>query len=834
MQKLVFTNGSGQSIDLTSGNFGITNWEGLSGVDLNIQVQQVPFQDGGVFLDALMEQREITVTVAIQDNNDLSARYELKRQLISALNPKLGEGVLVYTNDYLSRQIKAVPQLPIFENKNSNDAGTLKANVTFSCPSPYWEDIEDTEINFGMDNFPIINNIGDIPAQMEIELYTNNATNPAIVNMSNKKFIKYNGLLQKSLYINTNVGQKKVVSEQIDMSQINNGSVVNKVVYVDELNMFLSSYGKYILYSYDGVEWNKKYMQTRIGGFVYYDEWEMVIATGKDDGKIYRSSDGVNWESFPSGFTDYLNDIVYSESLHLFVIDINGGNFLISSDGENWTRVASGIAVSTTAEITYSDRFNMFVVVGSNGTIMTSSDGVTWTSRTSGTSYFLLDVIYDDTTRLFVAVGFSGTILTSSNGVTWTSRTSGRQEDLNSVAYCKDFGMFIITGNNGVVLASSNGITWTRKWNTVMENTFFYSVTYSEVLHLLVISGIAGIIITSNNLEEWVKVQDGFAYSLHSVSYSKNLGVIVACGDSVILTSTNGENWIKYTSGIISNKSLHNVIYNEALEMFIVVGETGIILTSPDGITWTSRTSGVSSRLRGIAYNQEKTVIVGEGDKVLTSVDGITWTVGTSGFDVSIYNVVYSDYYRMFMAVVDANILIKSTDGTNWEQLSIQTIMRDIIYNDDLKLFVAVGDYGAVTLTDGDGYKNYVASGLDNGLRGVAYSSELNMMITVGENGVCGTSYDGITWEVLDSTVTQPLDDVIYNEQLNGFLIVGNQGVILQSIYNSSEGENLIENITLDSDVGLSIDVGENKFRLSRTSGSLRARIKYRQKYIGV
>ena len=63
MQKLVFTNGGGQTIDLTSvlngGNFGITNWEGLSGVGLNIQVQQVPFQDGGVFLGALMEQREI-------------------------------------------------------------------------------------------------------------------------------------------------------------------------------------------------------------------------------------------------------------------------------------------------------------------------------------------------------------------------------------------------------------------------------------------------------------------------------------------------------------------------------------------------------------------------------------------------------------------------------------------------------------------------------------------------------------------------------------------------------------------------------------------------------
>ena len=94
MQKLVFTNGGGQSIDLTSGNFGITNWEGLSGVGLNIQTQQVPFQDGGVFLDALMEQREISVTVAIQDNNDLSARYERKRQLISAFS------VLLYHTVY--------------------------------------------------------------------------------------------------------------------------------------------------------------------------------------------------------------------------------------------------------------------------------------------------------------------------------------------------------------------------------------------------------------------------------------------------------------------------------------------------------------------------------------------------------------------------------------------------------------------------------------------------------------------------------------------------------------------------------------------------------------
>ena len=137
MQKLIFKNGNGKEIDLTAGNYGITNWSGLSNTGLNIQTQQVPFADGGVYLDALMNQREITVTVAIQDNNNLELRYQLKRELISALNPKGGEGVLIYQNDYLARQIHAVPQLPIFENKKSNTSGTLKASVTFSCPDPY-------------------------------------------------------------------------------------------------------------------------------------------------------------------------------------------------------------------------------------------------------------------------------------------------------------------------------------------------------------------------------------------------------------------------------------------------------------------------------------------------------------------------------------------------------------------------------------------------------------------------------------------------------------------------------------------------------------------------
>ena len=78
MQKLIWTNSDGDSIDLTSGNYGITNWEGFSNTPLNIQSQQVPFQDGGVFIDALLEERELSVTLAMQDNGNLEDRYRMR------------------------------------------------------------------------------------------------------------------------------------------------------------------------------------------------------------------------------------------------------------------------------------------------------------------------------------------------------------------------------------------------------------------------------------------------------------------------------------------------------------------------------------------------------------------------------------------------------------------------------------------------------------------------------------------------------------------------------------------------------------------------------------
>ena len=217
MQKLIFKN-SLKDIDLTSGNFGITNWEGLADVGLDVHTQTVPFVDGSVYIDSLLENRDLNFTVAICDGNDLALRYELKRKLISALNPKLGEGELFYTNDFISVKIKAVPHVPIFENKNSNDSGTLKASVTFTACNPYWEDVN--EIEYTVNNGEIVNveNDGDTEVNLHALFLTGGVTNPSIKNLTTGKEIKISGEFTDNVIIDTEFGNKGMSQDIYSLS----------------------------------------------------------------------------------------------------------------------------------------------------------------------------------------------------------------------------------------------------------------------------------------------------------------------------------------------------------------------------------------------------------------------------------------------------------------------------------------------------------------------------------------------------------------------------------------------------------------------------------------
>ena len=297
MQKLRYVNGNGVEIDLTSGNYGITEISGLSDANLNLQTQQVPNNDGSVYIDSLLDNRIIDITVALNDDNNLEKRYRLRRELISALNPKLGEGYLYYKNDFLEKRIKVIPNPPIIKNKNSNEKGTVKASVSFTACNMYWEDIVETYDTFKLGKRGYIENKGDIACDVDLEIVTNGIKNPRIKNLTNGKQIKLIGDFNRNIHINTNTGNKTVYDEKYRFDVFGVITGLNSIIYSSELNMF-------VIVGYNGL--------------------------------ILTSSDGINWTSRTSGVTIVLNSIIYSSELNMFVTVGNGGIILTSNDGINW------------------------------------------------------------------------------------------------------------------------------------------------------------------------------------------------------------------------------------------------------------------------------------------------------------------------------------------------------------------------------------------------------------------------------------------------------------------------------------------------------------------
>ena len=397
MQKLVWQNANGDSIDLTSGNYGITQWEGFSNTSLNIQSQQVPFQDGGVFLDALIEQRELSVTLKMQDNGNLQERYRMRRELVHILNPKLGEGYLIYTNDFISKRIKCVAQVPLFETHNSNDSGTPKASLAWTACEPYWEDLEETSVFLKSGERYIINNEGDVDIGIKVTSY-GELEDFSVINQNTEKNISLKGNISGKVLINTNIGKKEVIKSVGTLHYLQGseyrglierfGNIVvcgfSILVYPNYNNSVINVNTDVVI---NDIEQNSDIVVAGgVGGALYYSNnlksWTKIQVGSSDISLIeystnkfylkdvynsqYESSDGTTWTS-TSGhvFTKDKNKI-YKNSMYYRINNHDYKSYLQKSeDNSNWVDIAE----FALGQFHLSENKNNIIVYGSFGTI---------------------------------------------------------------------------------------------------------------------------------------------------------------------------------------------------------------------------------------------------------------------------------------------------------------------------------------------------------------------------------------------------------------------------------------------------------------------------------
>ena len=831
MQKLVFVNGAGNEIDLTSGNFGITNWEGLANTDLNIQTQQVPFEDGGVFLDALLEQREISVTVAIQDKNDLELRYQLKRELISALNPKLGEGVLTYTNDYLSKQIKAVPQIPIFENKNSNDAGTLKASVVFSCCSPYWEDVEEKSLMLFLGGSQIINNEGDIPCQLKIEIFPQgNVVNPQIKNITTKKNIMFENTLSKNLVINTNMGEKTVYEEEMKLKLNQYLSDITQIIFIEKNLSYYALSNRIILYSLNGENWEfiDTEAQEDLTSFVYNDYLDLFIAVGKN-GYMMKSSDGINWDdNIDSTVSENIIGIAYSKQEHIFIATTRY-DVIKSDNGVNWISIDIG-NTGENGSVQYIENLNQFFIFDRTDNLYTSTNGTAWTITSNVGVYDGVGSICYSESLGYYRGSHDNYICKSIDGYSWTEDYIGIS--FRKLIYCSFLGLFITATTNGIYI-SEDGNSFNQVTN-VPDIIYLYVIEVPNIEKIFV-SGINGTVLSSYNAEDWKICQGGKTDTLRnlsSVAYSEKLNLFVAVGSyQALLTSKNGVNWNYKTNNVY----VEDIIWIKELEMFMGVSTT-YISKSYDGINWSSIDLGQvrGYKLHSIVYSAQKHLFVAVGGSgpvgdmpcIISSSDGINWTSRISGATSTLRKVVYCKYLGKFIACGDREILI-SNDGINWTTVLSNTSNRDIAISEQLKQIVVVGFTEIIISKDANNWQT-----VRNGrFTTVAYSESYNMFLCgCNDRTILLFSNDGINWNNIN--ISNFISDIVYG--LNKFILIGGYEIVYQLAYESEEVENKINEISTDSDMNLNLIKGNNEIQIARESGSFNCRISYRQKYIGV
>ena len=854
MQKLKFINGNGIEIDLTDKvNFGIIAWEGFSADGLNIQSQQVPFQDGGVFLDALMEQRELSVTVAINAKGDLEKRYRLRRELISVLNPKLGEGVLIYTDNYLSKQIHVIPQIPLFDTNNSNDSGTPKVSCSFTACNPYWEDLEDTVVNIIAQKNVI--NEGDYKTSVEL-IIPDEVEDMTFINQTNKQKLQATGLSTGVTKINTGFGKKTVLSEDIGFKFTGGGNykdvltigdkcyiLCNDIIVYDILN---NSFEDFII-DIQEEERDTSVKEYNIN-FAYSTEQEVFCVSNSVRG-FFISHDLIHWsESRPiqnrgAFYVSYCNGKFYS-----FI----EGVLYSSTDGESWNSLDLTSITTDNGHVCYSSEKSLFVISTSTK-VLTSSDGVNWTQATitlpTGGCKFS-KVKYLNHRFVIVAGGtsvsttFNGRLFFSTDGINWDFTDIIDYYFLIDVEYFESENLFVVVGRQRIYI-SSDFETFIEVYSASTNgNVKFNSICTNPIYNMLFLVGSLGAFLSSAETTTWEKKSFIFEKndSLYIPRYLCFAKDRFSVGQDSRYHTFDGKNWV-----LNPRFGMNDLIY--AKGMYVSVIES-VCYRSSDFETWQWNTIVQSKSFRKIRYGNN-VFLAFTSHEIYKSSDLDNWELVYSNENGSLDDVCFSEELHLFIVLLNldySNVtkVLRSSNGSEWQEVTFEnTDVGD--QNREMRLYSVATDGNQFLILgkkDGDSptqpdvriHCPIILSTKDGMIFSEKRLSSELFLTTImfcdlffcifGNSGVY-VSTDGKTLSKKSSIVAS------YGAYGNGFILLMKPDNSFEKMY-FKEKINDIEKLSKDSNISLSLEVGENSLLYIDDKGINNCTLRYRQKYIGV
>ena len=845
MQKLVFENSNGVTVDLTDfEKYGITDWSGLSECSMDIQSQQVPFNDGSVFLDALLQDRTLSFTVAVNDGGDLQKRYELKRELISILNPKLGEGYLYYTNDYLSRKIKCIPEVPTFPTKNMDNAGSLKASISFTACNPYWENEEKNNVTFINGQTTIIENKGDAPTNLDLDIIGFNYKNPKLFNFTNGNKLEINGTFENPIKVSTQFGNKKAVVEELQF----------KWQRVGHFNGFLDGEDFAILMGYPNVKLFKDLtLENSIKGTfvaIAYNPSQDVYC-GITSDKIYLSDDLINWN-----VVDYE---IPSSALMRNVRCVDGYNFVIvgsdmspirSYDGETWRKID-----------TSSDNYDFTDVISTRGTT-TSQDAYTFYFGGSSNLHYcwqfgtLTDAEIKVSKALFCkkweTVYFKTTqdmyTLNLKSFFEFTINTSIPSGSIMS--YSQD---------NGILLIYDRGNSY---MNYSIDGEYFSQEDLSQVLKPLTVTDIfysvkikkfiavGGTVTTSETFIsadglDWRNLFDLYNQPYLGLGQNYIIGKKYFCIYGKYLYCKNeNEEWEVIFENTVNAKNLKCITYSKELNLYLVLAQGGFFTSSNlSDFSYTAYTGGVLDDEKSYCEwfdGLHKFIIVRWG-YCIESSNGVDWIYHNFTGETSLpskfaIKCKYSEKQnRIVILCLDGTIYESDDIFENWTSYTglVRTgvIATDLLFCEEQETFIATSGAGRRALSSNKNKwdRGFVDSSIF--FAGVVYSKKYKKYFYFDSaNGKIYINENRYSIKEIQET-NDIFENGLYDENTQNVVIQGTS-IWIDEI---SDIENIISKITTDSNMDFRLEIGKNEILFIEDDGSDgELNLSYREKYIGV
>lgn len=136
---LQFVSRTGTSIDLASAPYRLSAIEGAGVAEPRDQVELVPQRDGVVVVRTELAERYIRVGVTIAGAT-VAARYDARRALGAALNPRAGLGLLRYQPHAAAPTYEIPAKYESGAGFGNDQHGPMLERVTiaFRCPDPAW------------------------------------------------------------------------------------------------------------------------------------------------------------------------------------------------------------------------------------------------------------------------------------------------------------------------------------------------------------------------------------------------------------------------------------------------------------------------------------------------------------------------------------------------------------------------------------------------------------------------------------------------------------------------------------------------------------------------